>query len=94
MSVIANHGRIPVWNLLEGDAVVIEGLFATVHSHPMELMQGAYRIEFLVFEILENDEVSPQGEWIGTPRVFARVFEPGAELPFIQTTHVIKQEDL
>jgi hypothetical protein len=86
--VIANFGKIPVWNLLTGDTVIVDGLVATVNADP-ERDGGAVTVEFLVNEILPNDETTPTGEWLATPRVFSVTFDnDDTQIPFLITKHV------
>lgn len=85
--MIANHGRIPVWNLLEGDTVIVRDQLVTVHADPVEV-EGGHRVSFRVFEILEDDEVGPTGLWRAAPRTFEVKFAAGAEVAFLQTSHI------
>jgi hypothetical protein len=82
-SLLVNHGMIPVWNLLAGDTVIVDGKIATVHSDPAGGM-----VELLVYDIVENDEVAPNGEWLATPSVVVVKFGRHDEIAFVQTAGI------
>ncbi len=86
--LLTNHGTIDVWNLLAGDTVIIDGLLATVHTDP-EVDDNHYAtIQFLVYEIIENEETTTLGDWWAQPRIHTVTLPDTAPVPLLQRHEV------
>jgi hypothetical protein len=85
--LLTNHGTIDVWNLLAGDTVIIDGLLATVHTDPVTA-DGKATIQFLVYEIIENEETTTLGDWWAQPRIHTVTLPDTYPLPLLQRHEV------
>jgi hypothetical protein len=86
--LLANHGTLDVWNLLAGDTVIIDGLLATVHADPEVDDNHMATIQFLVYEIIENEETTTLGDWWAQPRIHTVTLPDTTDVPLLQRREV------